>query len=82
MRRNILDRADLILRFDGACVDACVNDKPASGKMHTGIVYERHYSLNWLTHYLDLYWDDVTTDTWYYITILNCNTYESWLLRK
>ncbi|MFT3674305.1 MAG: DUF4272 domain-containing protein [Chitinophagaceae bacterium] len=62
-KKEILDQADLILRLDWACVDARVNKRTIPGKMHTGVVYERHYSLNWLIHYLDLGWDDVTTDT-------------------
>lgn len=62
-KKEILDQADLILRLDWACVDARVNKKPAPGEMHMGVVYERHYSLNWLIHYLDLDWDNVTTDT-------------------
>ncbi len=28
-----------------------------------GIVYERHYVLNWLIGYSGQAWDDVTTDT-------------------
>lgn len=62
-KKEILDQADLILRLDWACVDARVNNRPTPGKMHSGVVYERHYSLNWLIRYNNLGWDDVTTDT-------------------
>jgi hypothetical protein len=62
-KKEILDQADLILRLDWACVDARVNNKPAPGKMDKGVVYERHYALNWLINFMNQEWDKVTTDT-------------------
>ena len=62
-KKDILDQADLILRLDWACVDARTNNKPAPGKLNAEVVYERHYALNWLTHYSNQDWDDVSTDT-------------------
>lgn len=59
----ILDQADLILRFDWACVSARVKNEPAPAGLDKSVVYERHYSLNWLIRYLNLDWDDVRTDT-------------------
>lgn len=62
-KSEILDQADLILRFDWACVSARIKEEPAPASMDASIVYERHYALNWLIKYLNQEWDDVTTDT-------------------
>jgi hypothetical protein len=62
-KQEILDQADLILRFDWACVSSRVKNNPAPGKLNSSVVYERHYSLNWLIKYLNQDWDDVRTDT-------------------
>ncbi|BAV08066.1 hypothetical protein FLA_4099 [Filimonas lacunae] len=62
-KSEILDQADLILRLDWACVSAKVANKPAPGHLDKSVVYERHYSLNWLINYLNQYWDDVSADT-------------------
>ena len=61
--REILDEADLIYRYDWACVDARVNDRPPPTGIDPSIVYERHYALNWLIGYRGQAWDDVSTDT-------------------
>lgn len=53
---------DLIYRIDWAIVDARLNNKEPPGGFDPGVVFERHYALNWLTRYSDD-WDDVTTDT-------------------
>lgn len=47
-RGEILDAADLTLRYDWACVDARINHKDAPGKLDGGIVMERHYTFNWI----------------------------------
>jgi len=60
---EILDEADLIYRYDWACVDARVSGKPAPGGVDCEIVVERHHALNWLYGYQDQAWDDVSTDT-------------------
>jgi hypothetical protein len=59
---EILDETDLIYRIHWAVVDARLNNKEPPGGFDPGVVYERHYALNWLTCYSDD-WDDVTTDT-------------------
>ncbi|HEX8907294.1 MAG TPA: DUF4272 domain-containing protein [Longimicrobiaceae bacterium] len=60
---EILDEADLIYRYDWATTDARIKgDDPPAG-LHPGVVYERHYALNWLMCYFDQEWDDVSTDT-------------------
>ena len=62
-KKEILDQADLILRLHWACVNARVKNEEAPGGLNASVVYERHYSLNWLIRYLDQEWDDVSTDT-------------------
>ena len=46
--------------------DARINGKPAPEGFEAGVIYERHYALNWLRKYgvfEEQEWDDVTTDT-------------------
>jgi len=62
-KKEILDQADLILRLNWACVNARIKNEPAPGKMDKGVVYERHYALNWLIKLMNQDWDKVTTDT-------------------
>jgi hypothetical protein len=62
-KKEILNQADLILRLDWACVDARTKNQPAPGKMDKGVVYERHYALNWLINLMHQEWDEVSTDT-------------------
>jgi hypothetical protein len=62
-KKEILDQADLILRIHWACVDARVKNAAMPGNLNASVVYERHYALNWLINYLNLDWDDVSTDT-------------------
>lgn len=60
---EILDAADLIYRYDWACVDARLDGKSAPAGLDANVVYERHYALNWLIGYLDQDWDEISTDT-------------------
>lgn len=60
---EILDQLDLIYRLHWACVDARLAKRQPDGGLNPGVVYERHYVLNWLTGYMDQEWDEVTTDT-------------------
>lgn len=61
---EILDAADLIYRYDWACVDARLHGKPAPAGLEPSVVYERHYALNWLIGYAEnTDWDDISTDT-------------------
>ena len=52
-KREILDQADLILRLDWACVDARTKNQAAPGNLDSGVVFERHHSLNWLINYMN-----------------------------
>ncbi|MGB0967350.1 MAG: DUF4272 domain-containing protein [Halocynthiibacter sp.] len=60
---EILDATDLIYRMHWAVTDARINNEIMPGGLDGSIVYERHYSLNWLIGYADLAWDDMATDT-------------------
>ena len=60
---ELLDWLDLAYRMHWACVDARVKGEPISGGLESGVVYERHYSLRWLTSQDEEDWDDVTTAT-------------------
>ncbi|UYQ92640.1 DUF4272 domain-containing protein [Chitinophaga horti] len=62
-KAEILEELDKIYRMNWACVDARLNGQEPGGHMNPSVVYERHYSLNWLTCYADADWDDVSTDT-------------------
>ncbi|QDA59293.1 DUF4272 domain-containing protein [Hymenobacter jejuensis] len=62
-KKEILDQADLILRLNWACTNARMKQKPNPGNLDQGVVFERHYSFNWLIKYMGQEWDDVTTDT-------------------
>jgi hypothetical protein len=61
--KELLDEADLIYRYDWACVDARVNARPHLHEVDCEVVQERHYALNWLIGYEGQEWDDVSTDT-------------------
>ncbi|MFD1601213.1 DUF4272 domain-containing protein [Flavobacterium artemisiae] len=61
-KNEILAINDLYYRLDWACVDARLNGEEMT-EVHPGVVYERHYALNWLINYGEADWDDVTCDT-------------------
>lgn len=60
--KEILDLNDLYYRMDWACVDARMKNLPME-TLNAGVVFERHYALNWLIQYMDQDWDDVSCDT-------------------
>lgn len=60
---EILDALDMIYRMHWASVEARLHHQQPEGQLDAGIVYERHYALNWLTNYQEQEWDEVTTDT-------------------
>lgn len=59
---EILDQADLIYRYDWACVNARLKQQQAPAQLNSSVVVERHGALNWLIQ-SDSYWDypDVST---------------------
>ena len=60
---EILDELDKTYRMNWACVDARITSQEVSGNINPSVVYERHYSLNWLTKYQNQDWDNVQTNT-------------------
>ncbi|MDH0565066.1 DUF4272 domain-containing protein [Acinetobacter courvalinii] len=63
--RNIeefLDEADLIYRYDWACVDARLKQQNAPANLNASIVLERHGALNWLIQ-ADADWDNPDVST-------------------
>lgn len=61
-KSEILNANDLYYRYHWACVDARLNGMDMTS-IDSGVVYERHYALNWLITYMDQEWDDVSCDT-------------------
>jgi hypothetical protein len=62
-KMEILDEADLIYRYHWATRGAELKGKSPPAGLDPGVVYERHYALNWLIGYMGQEWDDVSTDT-------------------
>lgn len=60
---EILDMLDLTYRYHWTVQESQVQQQPAPAGLHPGVVYERHYALNWLTSYEDADWDEVQTPT-------------------
>lgn len=62
-KEELLDRQDLIFRYDWACVDARIHGKELTA-VSGDIVYEWHYALNWLVGAEGITdWDGVRTTT-------------------
>ena len=63
-RQEILDEADLTLRYDWACVDARVKGEETPASLDGGVVMERHYAFNWLIGASDgAEWDEIQPTT-------------------
>ena len=62
-KSDILNELDKTYRMNWACVDARVKGESVTGGINPSVVYERHYSLNWLTNHQNQDWDDVLTNT-------------------
>jgi hypothetical protein len=62
-KSEILDEADLILRLHWACVNARIKNEPPPSDLNPSVIYVRHWTLNWLTNYMNQEWDNITTDT-------------------
>ena len=61
-KKEIIDAADLYYRLDWAAVDLRLKGMQM-GNINPGVVYERHYALNWLINYQGQDWDNVSCDT-------------------
>jgi Domain of unknown function (DUF4272) len=62
-KSEILDEADKIYRLNWACVNARMKQQAAPANLEAGVVYERHFALNWLINYQGQDWDFVSADT-------------------
>ncbi|UII27208.1 DUF4272 domain-containing protein [Fulvivirga maritima] len=62
-KAEILDALDMTYRMHWACVNARINGREVGGAIMPSVIYERHYALNWLTHFMDQPWDEVETPT-------------------
>ena len=61
---EILDEADVTLRYDWACVDARIHGKEAPASLDGGVVVERHYAFNWIIGANEgAEWDDIQPNT-------------------
>lgn len=61
---EILDEADLIYRYDWACVNARIKGQEAPAGLDKDVVPERHWGLNWLIDADgDNNWDNVDIST-------------------
>lgn len=62
-KKEILDKQDLIFRYNWACVDAYIHQQQLK-TINGEIVHEWHYALNWLTSAYGIKnWDDVQVHT-------------------
>ena len=61
---EILDAADITLRYDWACVEARIHGKEAPASLNGGVVMERHYAFNWIIGANGgADWDDIQPNT-------------------
>jgi len=60
---EILDALDLHFRLHWLVVQARLGRREELSNVIPGVVYERHFALNWLVRFEDADWDDVTTPT-------------------
>lgn len=57
--KKILDLAELVLRYDWACLDAKTKHKQPPADINAEVVSEWHYAMNWLIGLNDAEWDTV-----------------------
>ena len=62
-KNEILDQTDLYFRYHWATTEARLHNQEMTSGLDGGVVYERHYALNWLINYDNEEWDDVSTNT-------------------
>ncbi|RVT58288.1 DUF4272 domain-containing protein [Niallia taxi] len=59
----ILDELDFIYRAHWSVRNAQLHGTDIPAALDEGVVYERHYAFNWLVHYMDQEWEEISTDT-------------------
>lgn len=62
-KEEILDYLDYIYRLHWAIKDSSVKGRTIPLMFNYNIVFERHYTLNWATSYLEQSWDDMKVNT-------------------
>jgi hypothetical protein len=62
-QEEILDQADLIYRDHWAVRDKELYGFEPPANLNAGVVFERHYALNWLIGHSNKEWDNISTDT-------------------
>jgi hypothetical protein len=60
---DLLDALDLHYRLHWAVRQANLRQQTAPANLEPGVVFERHYALNWLVQFQNASWDDVDTPT-------------------
>ena len=60
---EILDELDFIYRAHWAVREAQLKHMNIPLALNPGVVYERHYTLNWLVNFMEEDWDNVRTHT-------------------
>ena len=60
---EILDKLDFIYRAHWAIREAQLNHSKIPLALNADVVYERHYTLNWLVNFMEQEWDEVETHT-------------------
>ncbi|MCR1004212.1 MAG: DUF4272 domain-containing protein [Stenotrophomonas maltophilia] len=60
---ELLDALDLHYRLHWVAREAQRQGAPMPGALEEGVIYERHYALNWLFCFEQADWDDVDTPT-------------------
>ena len=60
---EILDELDFIYRAHWTVREAQLKHMNIPLALNPGVVYERHYTLNWLVNFMEEDWDDVRTHT-------------------
>ncbi|MFX1575211.1 MAG: DUF4272 domain-containing protein [Promethearchaeota archaeon] len=59
---EIFNMLEKVYRIHGEIRDAHINEEHVNPNHNISIIYEWHYSLNWVTN-VNVEWDDITTDT-------------------
>tara|TARA_Y100001937_G_scaffold103410_1_gene142570 strand:+ start:485 stop:1261 length:777 start_codon:yes stop_codon:yes gene_type:complete len=62
-KTEILDKADLIFRMHWAAKESQVNPDSRPVNVNAQVLYQWHYTFNWLIRYMDDTWDNISTDT-------------------
>jgi hypothetical protein len=61
--KDVLDVLDLHYRLHWLCRQSGIDGTTPSVDLDCGVLFERHYALNWLIHFENSDWDDVDTPT-------------------